>query len=213
MLYDGFAYRKGTADEATPGYVRRDYRHLPIEQGDLVLDLGAHIGYFTAYALNRGAAFVLAVEPDPENTKLWRMNIQEMNRASLIEAAVADHDRGADLFATRNARGTDASSLIVKGRNKIKVSVPTVTMDYLFSHMRATVVKIDIEGGEYALDNFWAAVPFSVRALSAEMHFGRKGWREKAMGYAAGLEKQGFACVRAANWGEKMWNTIFTYVR
>src|SRR5436305_11094162 len=34
-----------------------------IREGDIVLDLGAHIGTFTRFALNRGAAKVIAFEP------------------------------------------------------------------------------------------------------------------------------------------------------
>ena len=47
-------------------FVLREYAPLDVRSAH-VLDLGAHKGYFAAWALRRGAAFVSSYEPHPKN--------------------------------------------------------------------------------------------------------------------------------------------------
>src|SRR5882724_7898304 len=48
-----------------------------IKSGDVVVDVGAHIGTFGDDALRRGAAKVIMVEPDPINLECIRRNFQK----------------------------------------------------------------------------------------------------------------------------------------
>ncbi|MCC7173812.1 MAG: FkbM family methyltransferase [Bryobacterales bacterium] len=48
-----------------------------VRPGDVVVDCGAHVGVFTSKALRRGAARVVAVEPDPTNLECLRRNLAE----------------------------------------------------------------------------------------------------------------------------------------
>jgi len=52
-----------------------DYALLRLSKGDIVIDVGAHIGVFTLAAALRGAS-VLSLEPDPENFELLQENIR-----------------------------------------------------------------------------------------------------------------------------------------
>jgi FkbM family methyltransferase len=61
-----------------------------VQRGDVVLDIGAHVGVFTAQALELGAAKVVAVEPDPGNVECLRRNFSEdiaAGRVVLVEEA------------------------------------------------------------------------------------------------------------------------------
>ena len=51
-----------------------------------VLDCGAHIGAFSEWAKDNGAASILAVEPEPSNAALYRQNHPDLE---LIEAAIS----------------------------------------------------------------------------------------------------------------------------
>lgn len=51
-----------------------DHPDLKIKEGDVILDIGAHIGAFTILAAKLGA-IVFAYEPDPSNYKLLGINI------------------------------------------------------------------------------------------------------------------------------------------
>ena len=44
-------------------------------KGHSVLDIGAHIGVFSRYAIEMGCAHIIAYEPEPENFKLLSKNI------------------------------------------------------------------------------------------------------------------------------------------
>jgi len=44
-----------------------------------VLDIGAHIGVFSRYALSVGCEKVIAYEPEPENLKLLKRNLEQRN--------------------------------------------------------------------------------------------------------------------------------------
>lgn len=70
---DGFKLECEGVDLAAIGEtcILEDYqRHkdIKIKEGDVVFDVGAHIGSFSVYAANKGAR-VFAFEPDVENLK------------------------------------------------------------------------------------------------------------------------------------------------
>lgn len=48
-----------------------------VEAGDLVFDFGAHIGWYSRQAVQRGAS-VYAYEADPENVRLLRLNCEPL---------------------------------------------------------------------------------------------------------------------------------------
>jgi predicted RNA methylase len=74
---DGFWVRPGTSDTTAVSDTKRMFsREGAVGVGDVVLDLGAHIGTFTGRALAAGAAQVRSVEPGPENIEMFKLNIQ-----------------------------------------------------------------------------------------------------------------------------------------
>ena len=54
----------------------RAYRNASksFQPGDIVLDCGAHVGIFANQALSRGAARVIAIDPDPTQVECLRRN-------------------------------------------------------------------------------------------------------------------------------------------
>ena len=43
-----------------------EFHDQRIEPGDVVIDCGGHVGFYTKLALSRGASLVVALEPDPD---------------------------------------------------------------------------------------------------------------------------------------------------
>ena len=119
-----------------------------VKAGDVVYDIGAHVGYYTVLASvlvgNRGQ--VVAFEPVPTNLYYLRRHVQ-MNRCdnvTVIEACVAEAS-GTSKFQTM---GTGSGHIAENG----KLMVRTVTLDELVQ--RGTIaapdcIKIDVEGAEY----------------------------------------------------------------
>merc|ERR1719424_130348 len=78
-------------------YESREYRkpnlgyNLPVP-GKMVLDVGAHIGWFTLWCLDHGASEVCSVEADPRNAALHKTNFESDARVTSIHAAVVGSD-------------------------------------------------------------------------------------------------------------------------
>lgn len=64
-----------------------------LRQGDIVVNVGAHVGYFTrlaALALNN-TGWVYAYEPAPSNRRLLRLNTDDLANVVIRDAAVSDN--------------------------------------------------------------------------------------------------------------------------
>lgn len=114
-----------------------------------VLDLGANVGYFAALALSRwGAVEVLSYEPDPASFELAaHLAGQTGGRASVLAVAASNVNGRMELAA----RGTSTSSLLRTASPAGEPAV-TVAVEDVLPRMRSfDVVKIDIEGSEWAI--------------------------------------------------------------
>jgi FkbM family methyltransferase len=115
-----------------------------------ILDLGANVGMFGAFALGRWpGATVLAYEPDPENVAVHRLTCAANPSASwqLVEAAAATCDGERRLRGGRYAE----SALVVPGEDGFDAAVRVSAVDVMPRLAGADIVKIDIEGGEWEL--------------------------------------------------------------
>jgi len=149
------AIRHGTGDVVTLGEVfhEHDYRP-PAELGprlkdiEKIVDLGANIGLFGAFAAGCWPrAQILAFEPDPDNAAVHARTI-ELNalheRWKLVQAAAGSHDGNAAFLA-----GNVALSRLAEAGDRHTIEVPV--QDVLAQLAEADLVKMDIEGGEWAI--------------------------------------------------------------
>ena len=118
-----------------------------VSQGDVVLDVGAHIGTFTLAAAAAGCQ-VLAIEASPVNTDLLRRSVHRngFHDVRVASAAVSD-EPGTVQFCPIGPWGT-----VTNGRaSALAREVPAVTIDELLFELAMptpTFVKMDIEGSE-----------------------------------------------------------------
>jgi FkbM family methyltransferase len=131
-----------------------------IAPGDLVVDVGAHWGYFTLLAatLCGESGKVVAFEPLPRNVSILTKNLQanRMGNVVVVQKAVSDREGVAELFLSRDSSGNSLISVppgaeLSFGQSDHLV-VETVTLDGFFAPFcrKPTLVKLDIEGGELA---------------------------------------------------------------
>lgn len=128
-----------------------------LRPGDLFLDLGAHIGYFSLLAASRGCR-VLAVEPVPDTFALLNRNVELNGGFGEGEHAIETFGYAVDVAdglatMTVRRRNTGAAHLIREGAATIgeRVTVAVQTLPQILRGRRPDVVKIDIEGGELKL--------------------------------------------------------------
>jgi FkbM family methyltransferase len=114
--------------------------------GDLFVDIGAHAGVYTLWALDLGAT-VVAVEPEPEMVQQLRANLALNGYDAEVHAvACSDHAGrmrlgGKDLLRRHLLVGADAE-------DGAGVEVEVGTLDALLGERHARGVKIDVEGAE-----------------------------------------------------------------
>lgn len=131
-------------------HVTHVIRH-ELREGDVFLDLGANIGYFSmlASSLVKATGRVLAFEPNPQNLQLIYESKLYNQFANLTVYPYAASDRAELLrFATIGSNGG-----IVNGAapgNRCLLVQSAVLDDFLSSVQRIDVVKIDVEAHEPA---------------------------------------------------------------
>lgn len=139
-------FSEGDADMIRDVYQHRHYDLLDIRPGELVFDVGAHIGSFALKAARMVGedGLVVAVEPELSNYELLKMNAEKMDNIIPLRMALSDFKGTGRLFL---AVGTVAHSLIFR-RSASGDDVHVNTMDGLIEELGIVpdVVKIDAEG-------------------------------------------------------------------
>ena len=128
-----------------------------IKEGDIVVDVGANIGYYTlltSQLVGRDGS-VVAIEASPATFEKLTKNIARNRGANVIsrQVAVSDHEGKIKLFYSGH-RGKDTGKISTIERSGATV-VTCVPCDALMSILTSAVpidrisfIKIDIEGAE-----------------------------------------------------------------
>src|SRR5258708_4633510 len=125
-----------------------------IKPGDVVLDLGANIGYYTLLfaRLVGPAGRVYAFEPEPANCALLKKNV-ELNgyeNVVLVSKAVSNQTGLGKLFLCDFNQGDHRLYDSKDGRPHIEIE--TVELDRFFHNYGGSFdfIKFDIQGAEWA---------------------------------------------------------------
>lgn len=129
-----------------------------VRHGDIVFDVGAHLGFFSYYALQNGAKEIYAFEPNPyvfeilkENSRMWS------DRIKPFQLALFSTEEDLEFFIVSEL---DTVSTLVKDREgsalgSVKyckvIKVRTTTVDNFVRDNkieRVDFIKIDAEGSE-----------------------------------------------------------------
>lgn len=163
MITAGLRHRKG--DQLIIDEVKTVYSPVPVRKGDVLLDLGAHIGAASRLLLDKGVARTICIEADPTNIPFLRQNLRG-KPATIFHAAVGAKP-GRTAFYTRADRGFVGS--ILPDPQRKRLVVPVLPFAGLLAQYHPTIVKADIEFAEYGLPEL-RALPSFVRVLTMEVH-------------------------------------------
>lgn len=171
---------------------QREFFSSYIRSGDLVIDVGAHVGEYVEKFLDCGAR-VVAVEPVPDLAKLLRRRFHQI---SVEQVAVGARRGSTQLFLGRSlSHSTTALSFrdeppVGVGYTGVSLDVQVVTLDDLTDkYGEPSFIKIDAEGSEADVLRGLTG-PF--RSLSFEYHLERL---EAAEAAAACLPGASFRAV------------------
>jgi FkbM family methyltransferase len=165
-------FAEGDAEMIKDVYLHKHYDFLDSKAGEVVFDVGAHIGSFALKAarLVGEEGLVVALEPELENYKILEENIKLNGLENIVplSTALSDFRGRGRLFL---AAGTVAHSLIFPKSNEWQ-EVEVNTMDGLIEklNLEPDAVKIDAEGA--ALNILARAENMSCRKIVvAAYHF------------------------------------------
>jgi FkbM family methyltransferase len=163
--------RHGSGDPVTLGEVfhERDYDPppaVPVFHPRRILDVGANVGYFGAFALERWPeASVIAYEPDPRNASVHAHTLALNNfgeRWELRQAAAAERSGELRFDASGDAlsHAAEHGALLVRAEDILPLVSET------------DLLKLDLEGGEWAIlgDPRFAENPPRVVVLEHHPH-------------------------------------------
>jgi len=122
-----------------------------IKEGNVVVDIGANIGYFTlifAKLVGKNGS-VFAFEPELNNFNILKKNIEINNYANvkLVKKAISDKTKIMRLFLNDSNKGSH--TLGKQKNNKQSTEIESVRLDDFFDiNNKIDFIKIDIEGAE-----------------------------------------------------------------
>ena len=128
------------------------YRMRMIENGMVVVDIGANIGVYTILVTEKVGenGKVIAVEPEPQNYNQLLENMRLNNFKNVIpqNIALTDHEGFENLYISSYS---DGHSLLLRENEIDSIKVLVRTLDGLLEELdlkRIDIIKIDAEGSE-----------------------------------------------------------------
>jgi FkbM family methyltransferase len=120
--------------------------------GFLCLDVGANVGYWSRFLLERVGPLgsVHAFEPDPLSVVVLRRNLTD-SRAHVVDSAVGAKPGTTILYSDPTQSGLNSTLPFHADR---QYSIPMISIDeYVSRHKidRVAFIKIDVQGGELAV--------------------------------------------------------------
>ncbi len=153
-------------------------RLLSSIKGELFVDIGAGLGYYTLLLANNFKE-VLAVEPEPNNASKLRLNTLHLGNVCIVQEAISNTNGETRLYINQHNIG---GHTIIPQSNKsnelypISTKVKVITLEALLEGRIASLVKVDTEGAELKILD--GTPPNSVKAWLIESHFGESRKKE-----------------------------------
>lgn len=171
-----------------------------LREGDVFVDIGANIGYFTLLASDAvgSTGKVFAFEPDPRNFRLLRKNV-ETNRCKNVKLeakAIMEACKPLTLhlsninFGDHRVYASHDDAMYNHGAQRSEVQVEGITLDgYLPAGSRVDFVKMDIQGAEYFALQGMKRVLLENHDVMCVMEFWPHGLREAGASPSALLQE------------------------
>jgi FkbM family methyltransferase len=136
--------------------------HFTPKEGDVVVDVGAHIGLYTIIASKRVGinGKVVSIEADPGNFEMLNRNIRLNKLSNIIPLNYAAYSKETKIklyFPSKESRHTIYNTVMSdRAQNEEKfVEVNANTLDYILQQQKGIKqeqvnwIKIDVEGAEF----------------------------------------------------------------
>ena len=187
------------------------YSKLNLIEGDTVIDIGGHYGFFTMYALNKGASRVHIIEPTKTTFDVLCKNLKDYKNVNKYNLAISSDNENKELIAIGSSSCNSFHETYNNSPNNVenqgvrkKQIVNCVTLEQFMKNNnidRIDALKLDCEGAEWDLlpaisDDFFK---YKVRKISMEAHphspDSPAPMKEMATDFIARLENLGYHVI------------------
>jgi FkbM family methyltransferase len=148
--------------------------NIQLNAGDVVVDVGGHIGLFAIYVATRWPDIVVhSFEPFESNSALFERNVREsgLTNIRLHKYGVSKDGRLMDMASNPTNSG-GATSFSRELCHLKTTNIKSVTLDEAFAEHKiktCALLKVDCEGAEYEILSS-TSVLGRVKHLRAELH-------------------------------------------
>lgn len=124
-----------------------------IKEDDVIVDVGANIGYYTLqFARKVGPkGHVFAFEPDPENFATLTKNIKlnGYQNVTLLQKAVSDTTQKLKLYYSEDHKGDHRTYASEENRRSFEIEATSLDDYFATNPTPINLIKMDIQGFEY----------------------------------------------------------------
>jgi FkbM family methyltransferase len=123
-----------------------------VKKGDVVLDIGANIGYYTLIMArivgDNGKVF--AFEPDPSNFALLKKNVEANGYKNVVLVQKAVSDKTGQVRLYLNPNKTVDHRIFDSGDGRQSIAIEAVRLDDYFADFTGKIafIKMDVQGAE-----------------------------------------------------------------
>ena len=155
--------------------VNNPNKKFEIKNDDIVIDIGAHIGYFTMYAANNAnQGTVYSIEPYKESFEILKKNLKLNNITNVktFNAAISKVTKEITLYIDKN---NEIGNSIFRTNNTTESKkINSFNLDDFVKNNKIEKIdflKLDCEGAEFEiLLNFNKELMKKIKKISAEIH-------------------------------------------
>ena len=159
--------------------------HRVLQTGDVVIDGGANVGFFTCLMsqLVGKSGLVFAVEPSPVNIRKLEHNLanNKMPNVRVVKSPLSASHGDVTLYLSAHS---GYNSLQPSGETVGRMKTVTTTIDAMLDGQVPKLIKLDIEGAEFdALMGSTYTCPYVVVEMNEEAlkRFGHSGAKLRKM--------------------------------
>lgn len=183
----------------------RECNSIALRYTDVVVDIGAYVGTYAIKAARFPVRRVTAYEPTPSTFEI--LSSVTLPNLAPVQAAIVGDDRSeVDLFVSSGIGVTNSTT--ASYRKATTVRVPAVA--YTEAVAGATIVKIDVEGGEYD----YPIVQPGLRAIILDFHpVTDRDWVSEAERIVEEIEDSGFRPVISPRFDRSGWERAGSWIR
>lgn len=148
-------------------YQKNEYQVESFSPEDVVIDIGAHKGYFTQLCMDKGCKQIHSFEPEPKNFEELMNNLKDYKFFQAYNLAVLDRKREKELTIIP---GSNTGMHSFYQKSEFKTKVKTVGLDdILINFPKVSLLKVDAEGSEYEI-LMKSKLLFKVEKIIGEYH-------------------------------------------